>query len=138
MLHLPAATHLVIALVVMAVRNVSNCFVTTVARSLLHVDCTGYRVRIEPQTLRDFGRRASLGNLDAVNSGAAPYLLRRCPSLLPGIVTQLVTRDVQTRGRGPAQVQGADPPGGGKQFRCGWCCRPQVAALLFHPSRVSC
>lgn len=36
------------------------------------------------------------------------------------------------------QAQGADPPSGGKQFRYGWCCRPQVAALLFHPSRVSC
>jgi hypothetical protein len=40
-----AATHLVIALVVVAVRNFSNRLVTAVARSLVHVGCTPARPR---------------------------------------------------------------------------------------------
>src|SRR5215469_7247597 len=41
MLLLPVASHLVIVLVVMAVRHVSSRLATAVARSLLRVGCTG-------------------------------------------------------------------------------------------------
>jgi hypothetical protein len=43
----PAATRLIIVLVVLAVRNLPGRLATALARSLLHVGCTGYRVLID-------------------------------------------------------------------------------------------